>query len=242
MTLRSSFLTCSFCVSLVLVGSCSRAATPEPEPALAKTYYIPAENEEYAPRDIQAKVQIEQAYLDNLPALQSMDALSGLVFNVDWKSMAPTQAGPWDSRTAATVALSIVPDTVLSGRLDPSRSDYSSYKGFSNSPVVGREFGLARRTNNRQSRPGGPIDELFTLEDGKFDFLIDCYDPGNEQRRTCAMYMLTKPTGELAHSAFVLQISVAFHRSALPHWREIQSKVGAFVRQRTAFVPFQSGR
>ena len=201
---------------------------------------IPAENEPYAPRDIQLVLRIEDEYLSASPVEpDSIDRLNGFVFNVDWKTMKPAVVGPYDEPDVATVALRIVPKSALASGLDPSRADFSSYKSMADRPVVDTVYGLSRRVNNRQSRTDGPVDELLTKQKNSFDFLIDCYDSGNPERHSCSMQYIVDPPGALgAKSNFALQTSVTFQRRVLKDWQTIKSNVDAFLSRRAEFVPF----
>jgi hypothetical protein len=201
------------------------------------TIYLPQVNDEYLPRDIQLMLRIDKSFLDTLPYEWPPNSpLSGLSFNMDWKSLRAVRKGPLDHAQAVTVTVEIAPRDGVARTLDPTRPDYSPYKMFADSPVIDTLHGLDRRLNNRQSRVGGPVDELLTIR-GDHGFLIDCHDPGNELRHFCSMQHILPPApAEFAKSKFGLHTSIVFHRSALGQWQDIKSNVDKFISTRSRLV------
>ena len=245
MRARAFFLCAAFLAGTACaVGTDISTGNHQVDPAAnhVTVLFLPQQNDEYAPRDIQLRLAIEDEYSDPDPlGTRHQIALTGFAFRADWRDMRPTPASHWSNATTISVTLSINTNTSVSSQLNPRAPNYLPGHEFRDKSITGSEYGLSQRVSSPLPFPHGPLNERFTLEDGRFDLVIECHTPGDTEAvgttAGCTMRYGTLPP---MASRFMLETSVNFPRDQLANWRQIKANVEAFVARRSQFVPFQA--
>jgi hypothetical protein len=209
--------------------------------------YIPEQQEIYAPRDFQVKVNVEKAYLlpRQWPIVHPWQSIGfNAKFNTKTESVSPTEKAPSDDIDVISISLETsLADAIKLGfdkRRSPSSASLEGLYTYSGE----KRYGLYRGTNNRQSRIGGPIDQVFVDDLINPTIVISCWNPGNETVKSCELryiYDNNITNSDIATSSMFSELrTILFRYEQIGKWANIKSTVDKFWDRRVTISPFIS--